>query len=342
MLSRQSCFGISILLSTIVNRNLVYSVLLCVASTVVALGAAELVLRLKNSSMKNYDIEMWRYAKELKVPSADPSLGHEHLKNTSALLQSVDIKLNEWGLRGGPVMVPPPNRRILFLGGSITLGWGVREQDTITARLQQRLRDEGENVEVLNGGVGNYNAERYIERFFTQLEGLNPSDIVVQYFLRDAEKLDPGGGNILLRNSELAVTTWIAFSRLANKTGEQALVDHYKEVYSEDQPGYVEMKRRLKILMDYGKAHNVRLFMAMTPDVHDLANYRFGFIHDRMRSIASDYGMQYVDFLPALGKRPPAEIWAMPGDPHPNAVAHGLMADALLPVIRLPSTAPSR
>jgi lysophospholipase L1-like esterase len=325
-----------------VNKNLIYSALLCVVSTVVALGAAELLLRVKNSSMKNYDIEMWRYAKELKTPSLDPSLGHEHVKNASALLQSVDIRLNEWGLRGGPVMVPAPPRRILVLGGSITLGWGVAEKDTMPARLQQRLRQEGEDVEVLNGGVGNYNAERYIERFFTQLEGLHPTDIVVQYFLRDAEKLDPGGGNILLRNSELAVTTWIAFTRLANKSGEQSLVDHYKDVYREDQPGYIEMRKRLKMLADYAHAHNIRLFMAMTPDVHDLANYRFGFIHDRMKAIASEDGMTYVDFLPALGKRPPEEVWAMPGDPHPNALAQGLMADALLPVLRLPSGAPSR
>lgn len=324
------------------NKNLLYTTLLCVVSIAVAAGGIELMLRTKNSSMKNYDIEMWRYAKELKVPSADPNLGHEHVKNASALLQSVNIRLNEWGLRGGPVTAPPPKRRILFLGGSITLGWGVPEQDTISARLQQQLRDEGEDVEVLNGGVGNYNAERYIERFFTQLKELNPTDIVVQYFLRDAEKLDPGGGNILLRNSEFAVTTWIAFTRLANKSGEQSLVDHYKDVYREDQPGYIEMKKQLKMLADYAKARNIRLFMAMTPDVHDLANYRFGFIHDRMKAIANDLGMQYVDFLPALGKRPPEEIWAMPGDPHPNAIAHRLMAEALLPVVRLPSSAPSR
>jgi lysophospholipase L1-like esterase len=324
------------------NKNFLYTALLCAASIAVTAGGIELLLRIKNSSMKSYDIEMWRYANELKVPSPDPDLGHEHVKNASALLQSVNIRLNEWGLRGGPVMVPPPKRRILFLGDSITFGWGVPEQDTITARLQQRLRDEGEDVEVLNGGVGNYNAERYIKRFFIQLKALNPTDIVVQYFLRDAEKLDPGGGNILLRNSEFAVTIWIAFTRLANKSGEQSLVDYYKDVYREDQPGYIEMKNQMKMLADYAKVHDIRLYLAMTPDVHDLANYRFGFIHDRMKAIANDLGMRYIDLLPALGKRPPEEIWAMPGDPHPNAIAHGLMADALLPVIRLPSSAPSR
>jgi lysophospholipase L1-like esterase len=325
-----------------VNKNLIYSTVLGLATTIVALGAGELVLRMKNSSMKNYDIEMWRYAKELKVASPDPQLGREHVRNASALLQSVNIRLNEWGLRGGPVRTPPPKRRILFLGGSIVMGWGVPEQDTISARLQQLLQDEGEDVEVLNGGVANYNAERYVDRFLSQLEGLNPTDIVVQYFLRDAEQLDSGRDNILLRNSEFALTAWIAFSRLAAKSSEQRPVDHYTDVYRDNQPGYVEMKKKLKMLADYAHAHNIRLFMAMTPDVHDLVNYHFGFVHERMKAIASELGMRYVDFLPALEKRPPEEIWAMPGDPHPNAVAHRLMADALLPVIRLPSGAATR
>jgi lysophospholipase L1-like esterase len=324
------------------NKRLVHSTILCVITTAVALGAGELVLRMKNSTMKNYDVEMWRYAKELKVSSPDPDLGLEHVKNASARLQSVEIRLNEWGLRGGPVRTPPPKRRILFLGGSIVLGWGVPEQDTISVRLQQLLQDEGEDVEVLNGGVANYNAERYVERFLTRLEGLNPSDIVVQYFLRDAENLDPPGDNILLRNSEFALTTWIALSRLANKSGEQSPVDHYKAVYRENQPGYMEMKKKLTVLADYAHAHNIRLFLAMTPDVHDLVNYHFGFVHDRMKKIADDLGMQYIDFLPVLEKRSPEELWTMPGDLHPNGIAHHLMADALLPVIRLPSGAATR
>ena len=145
------------------NKNLAYSAVVSLATTLVALGTAELVLRMKNSSMKNYDIEMWRYAKELKVNSPDPNLSREHAKNASALLQSIEIRLNEWGLRGGPVRTPPPKRRILFLGGSIVLGWGVPEQDTISVRLQQLLQDEGEDVEVLNGGEANYNAERYVD-----------------------------------------------------------------------------------------------------------------------------------------------------------------------------------
>src|SRR5271170_3617132 len=103
-------------------RNVIFSIIMAVFSTVVALGASEAVLRIKNSAMHNYDIEMWRYAKDLKTPSDDPRLGHDHIKNASAVLQSTLIRTDEWGLRGGPVPPRDPSiRRILFLGGSITL-----------------------------------------------------------------------------------------------------------------------------------------------------------------------------------------------------------------------------
>jgi lysophospholipase L1-like esterase len=317
----------------ILNKNALYSVILAVVSTVAALAVAEGILRIKNSSMKNYDVEMWRYSKELKVASPDPRLGFDHVKNASALLQSVPIRINDWRLRGGPVAAAAPRRRILFLGGSITLGWGVPEAQTVTRQVELMLRGRGEDVEVLNGGVGNYNAERYVERFFTELKGLDPTDIVVQYFLRDAEKLDPGGGNFLLRHSELALTMWIAATRLMEAKGEHALIEHYQDIYRDDQPGFIEMKNSLRKLADYSKAHDIRLYFAMTPDVHNLKDYPFGFIHDKMRKIADADGYQYVDLLPAFGKLTPEQVWAMPGDPHPNALGHELMAKAIAPVL---------
>lgn len=313
-------------------KRIALSAALFLFSTVIALGLAEAILRVKNSSMKNYDIEMWRYARELKVPSSDPRAGHDHVKQADAVLQSVNIRLNEWGLRGRPV-APHSSRRILFLGGSITLGWGVKEDDTVTARVQRILREQEPGVEVLNGGVGNYNAERYVGRFFRQLRELNPTDIVVQYFVRDAEKLDASSGNALIRNSELAVTLWIAASRFSEKLGESSLTQHYADVYREDQPGFVEMKSSLRKLADYAKANDIRIYLAMTPDVHNLKQYQLGFVHDLVKRIATEDGYRYIDLLPAFGGLSPEEVWAMPGDPHPNALGHELMAKAVAPLL---------
>ena len=180
-------------------RQAFLSALLLGVSLVLCLLAAEAFLRVKNGTMTNYDIEMWRYANELKQKSDDPQIDFDHRQSQSAILQSTEIRLNDWGLRGPDVAaLQPGQRRILFLGGSITLGWGVPEKDTLEARLERRLNDTGDAAQVLNGGVGNYNAERYVSRFFKELTPLQPTDIVVHYFLRDAEQLPAGSGNILL------------------------------------------------------------------------------------------------------------------------------------------------
>jgi lysophospholipase L1-like esterase len=316
-------------------KTAIGSALLLIVSVTLAFAAGEFLLRLKNSSMTNYDIEMWRYAKELKFRSSDPLMAFEHVKSSSALLQSVTIRTNEWGLRGGPVSPRNPDvRRILVLGGSITLGWGVPEDETMTSRLEQMFAADGQHVEVLNGGVGNYNAVRYVERFFKRLEGLQPSAIVVHYFLRDAEDLDPSGGNFLLRHSELAVTVWIAAHRLFDRTGEQSLIDHYSAVYDPAAPGFKAMLAALERLRDYAAVNNIKVYFAMTPDVHNLVNYPFGFIHDMMRGVAERYGFIYVDLLPGLQGLEPKQLWAMPGDPHPNALGHEIMAQALYPVLK--------
>jgi hypothetical protein len=133
-------------------RNFVFSGILTALSIVLSLAAAELLLRIKNSSMTNYDIEMWRYAKELKVKSLDESLDFDHVRSRSALLQNIELRLNNWGLRG-PDIVPrlPDERRILFLGGSITLGWGVAEENTVEARLERMLNALGSALLCLMG-----------------------------------------------------------------------------------------------------------------------------------------------------------------------------------------------
>lgn len=316
-------------------RQRLFSLVLFALTMTVALVLCEVVLRVKNRAMSTYDIEMWRYSNELKAKSDDPHLDFDHVKSKSAVLQKVEIRLNEWGLRGGPVTpLPSGGRRILFLGGSIALGWGVAEADTIEARLERLLRERGgEQVQVLNAGVGNYNADRYVSRFFKELAGLEPTDIVVHYFLRDAEDLPPGGGNIALQKSQLAVTLWIAYHRAFDRSGEGSLVDHYRAAYQTDAPGFRTMQAKLTELADYARARGIRVYLAMTPDVHNLVDYKLGFVHDIMRNVAAKAGYAYVDLLPAMRGRRPEELFAMPGDPHPNALGHALMADALLPAI---------
>ena len=316
-------------------RAFLFAVVSSAVAFVISFAAAEGIMRLKNASMKDYSTEMWRYARELKVRSPDPRLGHEHIANARATLQSVEIRTNAWGLRGGPVSITPQpgGRRILVLGSSIALGWGVDEDKAVSSLLNARFAANGRPVEVLNAGIGNYNAERYVERFLSRLSVLAPTDLLVLAFVRDGEELDEGGGNLLLRHSELAVTAWVAISRALGARGESGLIDHYRAVYRPGSLAMARMQAAFRTLADHARRHGIRVTMAMVPDLHNLADYPLGFVHDIFARTARDNGFAYVDLLPALQGLRPEEIWAMPGDAHPSARGHAAMAEAICPVL---------
>ena len=165
------------------------------------------------------------------------------------------------------------------------------------------------------------------------MTALKPTDIIVHYFVRDAEDLPPGGGNIVLRHSYLAVTLWAAWHKLIDRSGEAALVEHYRQAYQPTAPGFLNMTEQLRRLASYARESGIAVHLAMIPEFHNLVDYQFGFIHDIMRNVAQGNGYGYVDLLPALKGRTPQEIWAMPGDPHPNSLGHELMASSILPAI---------
>ncbi len=299
----------------------------------VGFAGAEILLRVKNADQKNYNIEMWRYARLLKARSPDPDLGHEHRPNTSARLQGVQIRINSLGMRGAEPELEkhPGEKRILVLGSSNTLGWGVREDETMAAYLQKGL--EGRAV-VLNAGIGNYNAFRYVKLLDQKLIALKPDIVVVHFFLRDAERLQAEGGNAALRHSELAVELFHLFHQMLTGQKPQNLVEHYQQVYAENAPGLAQMKASLDKLEELSRSHHFKVILAMVPDIHAIQPYPFQFIHDKMRVLAAEHGWDYVDFYPALSRFAPSELWAMPGDPHINRRGQKAMADALLPYLQ--------
>ncbi len=300
-----------------------------ISSTICLLGA-EMTLRLKNARMDNYDVEMWRYSNKLKNKVSDPVLDFDHQLNKEAILQNVRIRINNWGLRGKKIQLSNKDvRRILFLGGSITLGWGVEEEDTMTAQLGKMFLENGYEVEVLNAGIGNYNTKRYVSRFLNRLSDLRPNDIVVHYFLRDAEELKPAKANILLKNSQLALTLWLAYNRTFRSTGEESIIDHYRKVYDVRSAGYIDMRNNLKRLAEYSKKEGINIYLLMTPDIHNLKDYKFSYIHKQIKEIAVKQGYIFIDSLPKFIGRDSRTLFAMPGDPHPNKIGHKLMAELI-------------
>jgi len=101
-------------------------------------GALELYVRLVEDDGMQYDLEMWKYAKSVKIISSDPLIGHEHRPNADAVLMGARVTTNDAGFRNEQVSLAkrPGSTRIMMLGDSVLFGWGTKQEETVSARLQ--------------------------------------------------------------------------------------------------------------------------------------------------------------------------------------------------------------
>ena len=308
----------------------------CVVITTLVASAilGEALLRVTSTSQQKYTIEMWRYAKDLKKISADPNLGHIHIPNSTATLQGTKFRINSLGMRGAePELAHNSRKRILFLGSSITLGWGVPENQTMPVLLGKFL---GDDTLVMNGGIGNYNTARSVARFnHSWRQGVKPDVVIVNYFLNDAEILPPSQQNILFKHSQLAVTLYYIYQGFVKGSADlSALKDHYQAVYADNSPGLNKMQAALSELNKMAIEDGFQIVFTMMPDVHNLKEYPFSFAHAKMKELVQEFNWVYIDFLDDLKKFNGPELWTIPGDPHPNGIVHKIMAERLTPIIR--------
>lgn len=302
-----------------------YQVLILIISIIIIEG----IIRVVNSDMKNYDIEMWRYANELKIQ--DSILGHNHLKNKSSILQNVEIKLNSKGMRSDEFEIN--DKKILFLGSSISLGWGVEQKDSYPGIIQTKLLSDSINYKVLNGSIGNYNTFRYVNNFLLNQTDVEPNVIVINYFINDAETLPINSSNWLIKNSQLFATLTITYKKLFSKSGFD-LKQYYNDLYKNDNQSFLEMKESLNKLSEYSKQRNISVLLTVIPDIHFLEDYPFETIHKKLKIITEELGFEYHDLLPSLKGLSFNELQIIQGDSHPNEKGHSKMAESLYPKIK--------
>ena len=302
-----------------------YQTLILVISIIMIEG----IIRVVNSDMKNYDIEMWRYANELKTQ--DPILGHNHVSDKSSILQGVEIKLNSEGMRSDEFEIN--DKKILFLGSSISLGWGVEQKDSYPGIIQTKLLSDSINYKVLNGSIGNYNTFRYVNNFLSNQTDIEPKVIVINYFINDAETLPINSSNWLIKNSQLFATLTITYKKLFSKSGID-LKQYYNNLYKSDNQSFLEMKESLNKLSEYSKQRKIPVLLTVIPDIHFLEDYPFETIHKKLKSITEELGFEYHDLLPSLKGISFNELQIIQGDSHPNEKGHSKMAESLYPKIK--------
>ena len=76
-------------------------------------------------------------------------------------------------------------KRILVLGDSFTFGTGVNSEDTFVANLEDKLRENGFDVDVINAGVVGYSSKLELLHYKRFSRKLNPEIVIVALWEND-------------------------------------------------------------------------------------------------------------------------------------------------------------
>jgi GDSL-like Lipase/Acylhydrolase family len=172
-------------------------------------GAAYLWERKQANSLYAWELVASRRMVWVQYPQ--PGAGYTLMKPGSHYeWQNIPVDINSHGLRGPETSYekPPDTFRILNLGDSVVMGWGVREENTYGRRLESLLNEEssgGQHFEVINAGVPGWNLEN--ASAYLQAEGLKYQPDLILLGLTLAN--DIKGDSALLADNQPAPIKWL-------------------------------------------------------------------------------------------------------------------------------------
>ncbi len=306
-----------------------------IITLIVLFCVIEIALRVSYPLYSNYNTEMWRYSSELKRVSSYPGLSHEHVPNNTSSLYGVRITTNTLGLRADrEYMIPKPRsvKRILVLGDSITMGWGVDFSDTFAQILETKLNKyykENSSFEVINGGVGNYNSLCELATL-KKLMKLEPDIIILAYYINDIEKTpySSGIGHLIKKSVYLYSFLFDKYVKLKYRKG-----NNYKQYYSglyQDEKLRKNARNAIKEMIGIANQNSIPFILMNIPEFHNFKSNEFKMVRKFLDGIVKEHReIFFIDLLENFKNRDAATFWVSMEDPHPNKKGNMIIADRL-------------
>ena len=178
-------------------RRVLIPAALALTSLALALIVAEIAVRRLNPYGISYYRDTNRYLNEaIELTGEDRPEGRIFHNRPSVALTYPDFEFrtNALGLRTGRTgddvaLAPDPERaRVLFLGDSVTLGWGVDDEDTWIRTLEREARfADGRPLQCLNAGHLQYNTLQELDWLRAFGVHLAPNAVVLTFVVNDLD-----------------------------------------------------------------------------------------------------------------------------------------------------------
>jgi len=336
------------------KRHFLFTSVLFGMSLLLALALGEIMLRL----LGYHGVPMSTISNVIMVD--DPILNWRITPNSERREGRIIYHFNSEGFRDTEhaIQNEAGRKRIIVLGDSVTVGYGVASEDIFSSVLQKRLN---ETVEVINISAGGLNTPQEIHLF--KLEGIKyqPDIVVLNFVLNDCDfysnhiagqqyrnskdaQIDLLGGisinpefKRLLKASALIFLVKSQLENIKGRiTGDSATShDYFHNIWSKEN-NRKKIVDGFSTLARLGSEHNFEIIVLIWPLLSDFGNYQYTDIHDWVGQQAIDNGFQVIDLLPVFSHESFRDLQVTSEDNvHPNAMGHALAVTTLLKLLSM-------
>lgn len=301
----------------------------------------------------------------------DPDIRYTHKPNQRGYIDDGLVTINSRGFRGPEPQTPKPagRTRIVTIGDSLTLGWGVNDDETFSVALEKGLRSRLPqlDLDVVNAGVSGYNTRQEVVWLSRNLDLLTPDVVLIGLYINDVP--DTGGntagvtqgatvvgapqpvaGQILhlnpshtswsermLRKSRAVFTLGRAYKRLRGSTEwtNPAFTMEMDILQGHDSEAITQawaaVETQLADLARLAQQHHFRAGIVVLPPLEQVrGEATAAHYQTTVAGIAARHHLFVIDPLPALvGQAKPERLFVPYDRIHPSAAGHQLIGAAI-------------
>jgi len=315
-----------------------HNISLFVFSIVLSFGLVEVLIR----NLDPIGISYYEHAKNYHLDKvADDEMYYRHRPNLERNYQGVSVQTNALGLRDKAMLNEMPDElRIMFLGDSVTFGWGARQEDIFVRRVGEILEEDIRRpVRTINVGVGSYNTDNQnaaLRHFGPMLE---PDMVVLTYVSNDIDpkpggKFDPWSYYSFRDKSPPEV-----LSLIRGKSWTYRLIKHVAqfrtaatvENLSKTSDGWKQSVSALRSISDYCQSSGIPFVVIMYRMTHDQLEDD---IARELDILSANIGYYYGDALPWFDGLDIRQLTNTAVDSHPNAQGHAVLAEGIVNLLQ--------
>jgi lysophospholipase L1-like esterase len=254
----------------------------------------------------------------------DPARSHRLKPGAAVTVGGVEYRVSSIGTRGDEPVEPRGDRlRVIAVGDSVTLGWGVPEDAAWPAVVRRSLEAAGRPAEVINAGVLGYGIREdaaWVEELDRRLR---PDLVLVGYYPNDPEDAETATRSSGPSWSRLWTLAYPRLRALGLKLGLASDASAaYRSLHEPGTESWARAENAIGRIGRYCREAGVPCVLVLLPGLVGPPDA----LADAWRRVAvtaTAAGLEVIDLNPLVAGVPPETLWVAPDDAHPDADTHG-------------------